>query len=151
MKNNILGIYSKSKIDLLKLWLNNYEFGESLRDITEWVRFQAIDEFAQKLVLNKSHNKDNFFDFRINLEASEESTLCDYLLKRKSFVIRYILKRGSFSPNTYLYQLYLQYLPDQLNEIEKNILLEGYLHMLRELQGENYADGKRLSLVKEIN
>ena len=59
------------------------------------------------------------------------------------------MNRKSFSPNTYLYQLYLQYLPDQLNEVEKNILLDGYLHMLIDLQDDNIATENRLSLEKK--
>ena len=153
MKNNELGVYPLTKIELLMLWLNNYEFGEPLLDITEWVRFQSIDEFSQRLVRTKEHNQDEFFRFKLNLDSDEISMLREYLLKRKSFVISYILKRGSFSPNTNLYQLYLQYLPYQLNEIEKNILLDGYMHMLNDLHGygDNCITKKRLSLEKKLN
>ena len=151
MKNNGLGFYKSTKMELLMLWLNNYEFGESLIDITEWVKFQSIDEFAQRLVMTKAHNQDELFRFNLHLDDNEENDLRDYLLKRKSFVVRHILNRKSFSPNTHLYQLYLQYLPDQLNEVEKNILLDGYLHMLVDLQGGIYATEKRLSLEKKLN
>lgn len=151
MKNNDLNAYLLTKMELVMLWLNNYEFGESLVDITKWVKFQAIDEFAVRLVMTKEHNQDEFFRFNLNLDDNEEKVLRNFLLKRKSFVVSYILNRKSFSPNTHLYQLYLQYLSDQLNEVEKNILLDGYLHMLADLQGDNYAITKRSVLEKKLN
>ena len=151
MGNNGLDVYQLTKIELIMLWLSNYEFGESLIDITEWVKFQSIDEFASRLIMAKKNSQDKFFRFSLILDESEENNLRNYLLKRKSFVIKHILNRKSFAPNTHLYQLYLQYLPDQLNEIEKNILLDGYLHMLTDLQGDTYATIKRLSLEKKLN
>lgn len=150
MKNNSLGINPLTKWDCLMLWLNNYEFGESLIDITKWVKFQAIDEFAQMLIRTKKHNQDDVFRFNLILDSDEGNALRDYLLKRKSFVVSYILNRESFSPYTHLYQLYLQYLPDQLNEFEKSVLLDGYLYMLEDLQGY-YCPEKRLSLEKKLN
>ncbi len=51
--------------------------------------------------------------------------------------MRYIFERGSFSPYTHLYQLYLQYLPNYLNEIEYDMLYDGYSLMLQDLYGEN--------------
>lgn len=151
MKNNELGVYLPTKKELLMLWLNNYDFGETLIDITEWVKFQAIDEFVQRLVMFKECNKDEHFRFTLSLNDNEVNMLRDFLLKRKAFVISHILKRESFSPNTHLYQLYLQYLPDKLNEVEKNILLDGYLHMLGDLQGSDYAATKRPSIEKKLN
>lgn len=151
MKSNVLGTYKLTKMELIILWLNNYEFGESLIDITEWVKFQSIDELVDKLVMTKEHNPDEFFRFSLNLDDKEESELRDYLLNRKTFVISHILKRKSFSPGTHLYQLYLQYLSDQLNEVEKNILLDGYLHMLAELYGDDPIMQKRFSLEKKLN
>ena len=38
-KNNGLDVYALTKMELLMLWLNNYEFGESLIAIAEWVKF----------------------------------------------------------------------------------------------------------------
>ena len=151
MKSNVLYTYKLTKMELIILWLNNYEFGESLIDITEWVKFKSIDELVDKLVMTKEHNPDEFFYFSLNLDGNEESELRDYLLNRKTFVTSYILKRRSFSPGTHLYQLYLQYLSDQLNEVEKNILLDGYLHMLAELYGDDSIMQKRFSLEKKLN
>lgn len=151
MKSNVLDTYKLTKRELIILWLNNYEFGGSLTDVTEWVKFHSIDKLVDKLVMTKEHNPDEFFRFSLNLDGNEESDLRDYLLNRKTFVINHILKRRSFSPGTHLYQLYLQYLPDQLNEVEKNILLDGYLHMLAELYGDNPIMQKRLPLEKKLN
>ena len=151
MKSSELDNYKLTKRELIMLWLNNYEFSESLVDSTEWVKFQSIDEVANRLVRTKEHNQDEFFRFCLNLDRNEEKELGEYLLKRKSFFISYILKRGSFSPSTHLYQLYLQYLPSQLNEVEKNILLDGYMNMLKKLYGDNCIAQKRLFLEKNLN
>lgn len=151
MKKYVLSNYKLTKIELIMLWLNNYEFCESLIDSTEWVKFQSIDEVADRLVRTKEHNQNEFFRFSLNLDSNEENELRDYLLKRKSFIISHILKRGSFSPSTHLYQLYLQYLPYQLNEVEKNILLDGYMNMLKKLYGDNCITQKRLCLEKNLN
>lgn len=151
MEKTGLDVFRLTNMELIMLWLNNYEFGESLIDITEWVKFHSIDEFATRLVTSKEHSSDEYFRFNLNLDGNEENNLRDYLLKRKRFVMRHIWNRKSFSPNTHLYQLYLQYLHNQLNEVEKSFLLDAYLHMLIDLQGSNYANEKRLSLEKKLN
>ena len=115
------------------------------------VRFQSINELADRLIRFKEHNQDEFFRFSLNLNSNELNELRDYLLKRKAFIINHILKRGSFSPYTHLYQLYLQYLPDNLNEIEKSFLLDGYSNMLRELYGYDNIIQRRLSLEEKLN
>lgn len=151
MGKNILRNYQMTKEELIILWLSNYEFGESLKDITDWTKFHSIDEFAQRLVMCKKIDQDEYFRFRLNLDGTEEMALREYLLKRKSFVVKYIFSRESFSPYTHLYQLYLQYLSYELNEVEKDFLLDGYIHMLADLQGDSYAATKRKSLEKKLN
>lgn len=150
MKNNILSKYQLTRREVIILWLNNYEFCEPLKDITNWTRFQSMDEFAQRLVRCKEKEQDECFRFCLNLDRSEENALQEYLLKRKAFVAKYILSRGSYSPYTHLYQLYLQYLPYDLEDVEKSILLDGYINMLADLQGENYAITKRRQLEKKL-
>ncbi len=130
MKNGTLSNYQMPKKEVAMLWLNNYECCESIKDLTIWTRFQSIDELSQRLVMNKPKEKDEDFRFRLTLNVNEEMNLQDYLLKRKKFIVNYIYKRGSFSPGTHLYQFYLQYLPHELNEVEKNILLDGYMLLL---------------------
>lgn len=151
MKKNNLDAYQMTKTKLIMLWLNNYEFGESLIAITEWVKFQSIDEFASRIVMSKEHNQDEYFQFKLNLNSNEEKILRDYLLKRKLCVMNHILNRKSFLPNTHLYQLYLQYLSDRLNDVEKSLLLDGYLHMIIDLQGDNCDNEIRLSLENHLN
>lgn len=140
MENNDLSAYQLTKKELFMLLLCNYEFGESLKDIMDWVKFQSIDEFAQRQVRSRASDADEYFRFCLNLDAIELNYLREYLLKRKSFVVNHILSRKSFEPYTHLYQLYLQYLPDKLNEVEKGILLDGYFHMLKDLQGEDLCN-----------
>lgn len=148
MKNNILNNYKLTKKELTMLWLNNYEFCEPLKDIINWTKFQSMDKFVQRLVMCKEKAQDEYFRFCLNLVESEKKALQEYLLKRKSFVVKYILSRESYSPYTHLYQLYLQYLQYELEDVERNILLEGYTRMLTDLYGENYAIKKRGQLEK---
>lgn len=149
-KSNGLIRYQLTKIQLLLLWLKNYEFGESLIDITRWVKFYALDESINRLIMNSQKCGDENFRFKLNLSLDEEDSLCTYLLERKDFVIRYIIDRKSFEPYTHLYQLYLQYLPYELDEIEKNIFLEGYFLMLSDLYGKDYRKDK-VRVQKKLN
>lgn len=66
MKNNGLGVCQLTKKELIMLWFNNYESGESLIDITEWVKFQSIDEFAQRFIMSKEHKLGDDFYLYIN-------------------------------------------------------------------------------------
>ena len=84
------------------------------------------------------------------IEPSEEEALKKYLEKQKNFVIHYIISEGYFV-NTHLYQLYLQYLPHKLIEVEKNILLDGYIAMITDLKGSNCTLQKRKILEKRLN
>lgn len=86
-----LNRYLLSKQELILLWLRNYEFGEPLRDITNWVRFQAMDEFVQKLVMSKEKEPDELFRFRLKLDGMEEMDLREYLAKGKAFAVSYML------------------------------------------------------------
>ncbi len=150
MKNNILNKYQLTTKELIMMWFMNYEFGEPLKDITNWTKFQSIDEFAKRLVLGKEKEQNDDFRFHLNLDDAEEMALQEYLLKQKSFVVQYIFSRGSYLPYTHLYQLYIQYLAYHLNDIEKSFLLDGYIQMLATLQGEDYARTKRICLENKL-
>ncbi len=150
MSNIVLSKYLLSKSEVIILWLNNYEFGESLIDVTNWTKFAIMDEFAQRLVMCNEKEPDEYFRFRLLLNESEENAIRDYLSKNRFFALKYICTRKSFEPYTHLYQLYLQYLSYELNEIEKSILLDGYLHMLADLQANNIGQ-KRIMLERKLN
>lgn len=150
MKNTGLNKYKLTRKEVIKLCVINYEFGESLANFNDFVKFQTINGFANRLIMGIDHKDDENYRFSLNLDANEENSLRDYLLKRKSFVVNHIMKSGSFTPYTHLYQLYLQYLPDKLNDVEKNILLVGYINMLEDLYGIDYTE-KRASLEKKLN
>lgn len=94
---------------------------------------------------------DGAFSFTLKLDDQELNSLRWFLSKRKKFVINYILNRESFSPYTHLYQLYIQYLPDELSEPEKVFMLEGYYRMLIDLRGESIADAQRISIEKKLH
>ncbi len=150
MKKSSLDKYKLSRKEVIKLCVINYDFGDTLTDITDFVRFQALNGFADRLIMGKNHKEDENYRFSLDLDKDETSELCDYLLKKKSFVVNHIIKSGSFSPHTHLYQLYLQYLPTKLNEVEKNIFLAGYIDMLEDLYAIDYSN-KKINLEKVLN
>lgn len=96
--------------------------------------------------MNKKSEDNDGFRFRLNLDESEANTLRKYLLKRKYFAINYILNRGSTSSNIHLYQLYLQYLSNKINEVEKSVLLESHLYILVDRYGKDCTESKRTSI-----
>ncbi len=144
-------MYKSTIGEMLLLGLNNYEFGEPLSSITEWTIYQAIDDFSRRLVMARRDKGDGAFSFTLKLDDQELNSLRWFLSKRKKFVINYILNRESFSPYTHLYQLYIQYLPDELSEPEKVFMLEGYYRMLIDLRGESIADAQRISIEKKLH
>lgn len=150
MKNNSLDKYKLTRKEVIKLYVINYEFGEPVANLNDFVKFQTINEFADRLIMGIDHKDDENYRFSLNLDANEKNSLRDYLLKNKSFVGNHIKKSGSFTPYTHLYQLYLQYLPDKLNDVEKTIFLAGYINMLEDLHGIDYTE-KRASLEKILN
>lgn len=151
MRSNSLRAYKSTIGEALLLGLKNYEFGESLISITEWTIFQEIDNFSRRLVIARRDESDGVFSFTLDLNDEELSSLREFLAKRKEFVINHILKRESFSPYTHLYQLYLQYLSDELSEPEQIFMLEGYHRMLVDLRGESIAYAQRISVEKKLH
>lgn len=102
--------------------------------------------------MEKGIREDELFRFRLNLNAEEEMDLKSLLFRRKNIVFNYIFTYGSFSPYTHLYQFYLQYIPYKLNEVEKSIFLDGYLHMLTDLlANDEFVTSKRTALEKKLN
>lgn len=151
MRSNSLRAYQSTVGETLLLGLKNYEFGEPLSSITEWTIFQEIDNFSRRLVIARRADGDGVFSFTLDLNDEELNSLREFLAKRKGFVINHILKRGSFSPYTHLYQLYLQYLSDELSEPEQVFMLEGYYRMLVDLRGESIAYAQRISVEKKLH
>ncbi len=151
MRSNSLRAYKSTIGEALLLGLKNYEFGESLISITEWTIFQEIDNFSRRLVIARRDESDGVFSFTLDLNDEELSSLREFLAKRKEFVINHILKRESFSPYTHLYQLYLQYLSDELSEPEQIFMLEGYHRMLVDLRGESIAYAQIISVEKKLH
>lgn len=91
MSNNVLNKYLLSKREQIILWLNNYEFGESLIDVTNWTKFAIMDEFAQRLVMCNEKEPDEYF--RLLLDESEENAIRDYLSKNRFFALKYIYEK----------------------------------------------------------
>jgi len=150
MSNNIKK-YKLSTNEKILLWLNNYELGESIIDSIRFARYCAMDQFASRMV--KSNNKDftegQDFLFTLSLDQITEIQLKKYLLKQKKVILNHIIKRG-YNLGSHLYQFYLQYMCDELDNVEKNIFLEKYVNMVKDIKGEEIADQKRKTLEKTI-
>ena len=69
---------------------------------------------------NNDDNQD--FLFTINIKQELENELKEYLIKNKEFFLDYIVFKTEFI-STHLYQLYLEYIPYELTEIEKKSTL----------------------------
>lgn len=97
---------------------------------------------------DRSQNQD--FNYTLIMEPAVEESMKKYLLRQKNFVLSYITSDREF-PNSHLYQLYLQYLPYELTEVEKSILLDGYVHSLTDKKGHHYSFQKRMKLEKSLH
>ena len=52
---------------------------------------------------------------------------------------------------SYLYQLYLDFIPFCLNEVEKSLLLDGYINIVTDLKGHNISKERRITLERRLN
>ncbi len=121
------------------LWLENYEVCPSFKDSYYFAKYESLNTFIDNFV--KDHPKvedENGLRFQLILNPIETEVLKMYLLKNKNFFINYLKKMGRFKGN-HLYQLYLQYLSYELNEVEKTLFLDGYFRMLEDLYRKDYT------------
>ena len=148
-ENNFVNKCQLSAMRKLVVLLNNYDFGMSISESIQSTKFIIINEFANTIVMQFSNHKDveQDFAFDLNMGPVEEETLKKYLLKEKNFFLRYIGSQNEFV-SSHLYQLYLQYLSYKLTEVEKSILLNGYIKQLTDLKGSEYSSQKRKTLEK---
>lgn len=84
-----------------------------------------LDNFADRLIYDydKNNDDDQDFLFTIDMKPSTEEAVKDYLIKQKQFVLDYIILTGYFM-NSHLYQLYLEYIPYKLTDIEKSFRIK---------------------------
>lgn len=150
-ENNVVNKYQLSTMRKLVVLLNNYDFGMSISESIQSTKFIIINEFADTIVMQFSNHKDVEQDFAFDLDMNsvEEDTLKKYLLKEKNFFLRYIVSQNEFV-SSHLYQLYLQYLSYELTEVEKSILLNGYINQLTDLRGSEYSSQKRKTLEQSL-
>ena len=148
-ENNVVNKYQLSTMRKLVLLLNNYDFGMPINETIQSTRFVIINEFANTIVMQFSNHKDveQDFTFDLNMNPVEENSFKKYLLKEKNFFLRYVASKNQFV-SSHLYQLYLQYLSYELTEVEKSILLNGYIKQLTDLKGSEYSSQKRKTLEK---
>ena len=111
-----------------------------------------MNDFADLLVIANLTKLDTNPDFlySIALDSTTEKELKSCLIKNKNFFFKYLVTKDSFTP-THLYQLYLQYIPYELSEVEKSIILDGYIKMITDLKGSIVSNQKRLLLEEKLH
>lgn len=152
VEKNGLKKYKLSKMKVMLLWFNNWELGESISDSIKFSKFLAIDKFASDIVnsYDKKEDFSNGFCFNLVMDSVSEVSLKHFLLNQKKFVLNYIVSQECFR-DTHLYQLYLQYIPYELTNIEKCVLLSGYLNMMSNIKGSDYSVQKRKCLERNLH
>ena len=144
--------YKLSATKKILIWLTNYELGESIINSVRATRYWAMDQFASNLVNanDKVFEGEQDFLFTLSLDPITEIQLKKYLLKQKKVILNYITN-NEYNLGSHLYQFYLQYTCDELDELEKNVFLKNYASMLKDLKGEKIANQKVISLKKRLN
>lgn len=152
MNKDSLKIYQVSFKEKVKYVLRNYDETISMKKNIEETKFYSLDELADRIMYHHEKNNDDNQDFlfTINIKQELENELKEYLIKNKEFFLDYIVFKTEFI-STHLYQLYLEYIPYELTEIEKSILLDGYIKLVTYLRGKNRANEKRIRLEKRLN
>ena len=119
----------------------------SLTGYLKTIKFQIIDSFIINLILMNINKNDENSEFihNLDLDANTENSLREYLIKHKRDVVDYIISEGELV-NTNLYEFYLHYVPYELNEIEKNLFLDGYINMITDSHGTEVSFQKRKKL-----
>lgn len=152
MNDNNIRKYKYSTLKQILSWIGNYELGEDIAESIRFTRFRATDIFADNLVAgqDKAHVKDGDFLFNLCINPIMEIKLKKYLLRQKKVVLKHMESRGCFI-GSHLYQLYLQYLPQELNDMEKRILLDNYITTIKDLKGEDISVQKRKCLEEKMH
>lgn len=143
--------YKLSNMEKFLILVQNYEFGIPIMETINFAKYHAIDEFASNIVASnkKDFSEGQAFLFTLLIDSSTEVQLKKYLLSKKNFILKYISRRGYYS-GTHIYQLYLQYLLENLSDEEKNIFLENYIEMVEDLRGKCVANEKKKCLEKNL-
>lgn len=131
--------------------LEYYEFGMPIIESLADAKFNIMNKFARNMVnmCDKEHNVDSDFFFQLCLEPKEVDELRKFLSKHKKFIFKYIISQDEFV-NSHIYQLYLQYIPHKLTEVEKSIFLDAYINMIANLRGNVISNEKRKKLEEHL-
>lgn len=153
-KNDSIKRYNLSandKLHRLRIVFSNPVHGNTVVDYLKDTKYDIINNFISKMVsVNQvQHNKNQDFMFILDLKPQEENELKEYLIKHKDFIIQY-LKSNKYFPDSHIFQLYLQYIPDELTEEEKNIFLDAYINMANSY-GIKVADKDKKKLEYTLN
>ncbi len=151
LSNKSLKIYQVPIQTKAKIVLEYYEFGMPIIESLADAKFAIMNKFADNMVnmCDKEHNADSDFFFQLCLELEEVDELRNFLSKHKNFIFKYITSRSYFM-NFHIYQLYLQYIPHKLTEVEKCVFLDAYINRETNLRGSIIFKEKRKQLEKHL-
>lgn len=149
-EKNLLKKYEPSILEKMIIFFNTYEFGDNLVNGINSAKYIYLDSFAENLMIDQKSKKDDDFLYTLELDPVLATQLRKYLLKQKKFYIKQVMAKESFD-YTYLYQLFLQIIPYELNDIEKHLLLDGYINVVTDLMGHTVSHERRRLLEKKLN
>lgn len=142
--SNSLKIYQVSFLDKVKIVLENYEFGMPIIESLADAKFTTLNKFADNLVYmhDREQKEDQGFCFNLHLEPKVEDDLKEFLSKHKKFIFKHIISKTHFTSSR-IYQLYLQYIPHKLTEIEKSVFLDAYLKIIADVRGTDITEQRK--------
>lgn len=154
MKNeNNIKKYQLSLAEKTRILFRNFQpFEVPVVESLKATKFDTIDDFVDRIMYD--HDKDNSDDqdfiFTIDMEPNLEESLKEFLIKHKKFILEYTISQEFFY-SSHIYQLYLEYIPYELTNIEKSIFLDAYINMVTDLRGNKVSDEKRKRLEKRLS
>lgn len=148
--SNCIKRYKLSLRDKTKILFQNYESGTPIIETLQNAKFDTIDEFANRLSYCTDRERKTDFLFELKLEPETIEPLKDYLRKQKKFIYDYTTSRTEFLDSP-IYQLLLQYIPNELTDMEKNMFLDSYINMITSSRGRGISEERRKKLEKRLN
>lgn len=148
--SNCIKRYELSIKDKTKIWFQNYEFGMPIVETLKNTKFDTITEFADRLSYYHDREKEQDFLFTLQLEPEIIEPLKEYLKRHKKFIYNYTISKEKFL-SSYVYQLFLQYIPYELTDVEKSVFLDAYINMVTDMRGRTISDQRRKLLEKKLS
>lgn len=142
--------YQLSISEKKRILIKNFKLGVPLTETLNIIKFEKVDEFVNRVVYSYDRKMEHDFLFTLQLQVEEVEYLKLFLLKYKKFIYNCVTTKDEFF-NSHIFQLFLQYIPNELTEVEKSVFLDAYIKMLTELRGNAFSCQTRRILEKKLN